>query len=665
MKTVTQFPHEVVETPDMAIVMPDGCRLSARVWMPADAAARPVPAIVEHLPYRKRDGTTARDCLTHPWLAGHGYACIRIDMRGNGDSEGLMEDEYTAQELQDACDAIAWIAAQPWCSGKVGMMGISWGGFNALQVAALRPPALKAIVTMCSTDDRFNDDVHYKGGLPLAELLGWGATMLSFTPRPPDPALRPDWRELWMQRTETNPMLHAIWAAHQTRDAYWKHGSVCEDYDAIEAAVLAVGGWGDAYKNTVSRLVSNLKAPAKGIIGPWIHKYPHFAKPEPIGFLQEMKRWWDHWLKGEDTGVEADPDMRLYLMDSVRPQTWYDTRPGRWIAEAEWPAPGLLEAVLHMGPGGSLAERPAPFSALVRSPADCGLHGGEYCAIYWGPELPDDQRRDDALSACFDSPALSEPMDIVGGPEVVLRLKADRPKAQVCVRLNDVHPDGASTRITWGVLNLTMRDSQEAPELLEPGREYEIRLKLDDIAWRVPAGHRLRVAVSSAYWPMVWPAPEQATLTLLEGRVRLPKRKLAEGAEWSFEAPEAAAPWAVDTLRPASNSRRIETDQKTGTVTLHLRDDFGAVRDADHGLENGSWVAETWSIHPDDPLSARGEAVWEQTHGRGDWQLRTVARTAITSDADAFRITGEVVATEGDTEVFRRSYDERIPRDWS
>nr|WP_198670454.1 CocE/NonD family hydrolase [Oceanicella sp. SM1341] len=662
---MTEFPRKVVETPDMAIVMPDGCRLSARVWMPEDAGAHPVPAIVEHLPYRKRDGTTARDCLTHAWLAGHGYACIRIDMRGNGDSEGLMEDEYTAQELQDACDAIAWIADQPWCTGKVGMMGISWGGFNALQVAALRPPALKAIVTMCSTDDRFNDDVHYKGGLPLAELLGWGATMLSFTPRPPDPALRDDWREMWQERLENNPMLHAVWASHQTRDAYWKHGSVCEDYDAIEAAVLAVGGWGDAYKNAVSRLVANLKAPAKGIIGPWIHKYPHFAKPDPIGFLQEMKRWWGHWLKGEATGVDTDPDMRLYLMDSVRPKPWYDHRPGRWIAEAEWPAPGIAEAVLHMGPGATLAARPQPFSALISSPADCGLHGGEYCAIYWGPELPDDQRRDDALSACFDSPALSEAMDIVGRPEVVLRLSADKPVAQVCVRLNDIHPDGASTRITYGVLNLTMRDSQEAPEPLEPGKSYEIRLKLDDIAYRVPAGHRLRVAVSSAYWPMVWPSPEQAALTLTEGRVHLPRRKLAEGDEWTFEAPEAAAPWAVETLREAGNDRRIEHDQKTGRVTLHLRDDFGAVRDADHGLENGSWVEETWSIHPDDPLSARGEATWEQTHGRGDWQIRTIARTAITADRTHFHITGEVVAEEGGAEVFRRAYDERIPREWS
>jgi putative CocE/NonD family hydrolase len=343
MKTIADFPRQIVEFPDMGIVMPDGCRLSARVWMPADADQDPVPAILEHLPYRKRDGTTARDALTHPYFAGHGYACLRVDMRGNGDSEGLMEDEYTEQELQDACDVIAWAAGQPWCNGKVGMMGISWGGFNALQVAAKQPPALKAIITLCSTDDRYADDIHYKGGLLLNENMGWGATMLSYSSRPPDPAVVGDrWRDMWLERLESEPFLPAVWLRRQTRDAYWKRGSVCEDFSRIKAATLAVGGWGDGYKNAVSRLVQGIDAPVKGIVGPWIHKYPHFAVPKPaIGFLQEGLRWWDRWLKDIGTGVEQDPAMRLYVMDSEPPRDWYEERPGRWIAERSWPSPDI------------------------------------------------------------------------------------------------------------------------------------------------------------------------------------------------------------------------------------------------------------------------------------------------------------------------------------
>ena len=281
MRIVTEFPHTVVEDPDLGITMSDGCRLSSRAWLPMGAEVDRVPAILEFLPYRKRDGTAVRDALTHPWFAGHGYACLRVDMRGSGDSDGLLDDEYSQQELEDACEVIAWIAAQPWCNGSVGMMGISWGGFNGLQVAALAPPALKAVVTLCSTVDRYADDIHYKGGCLLNENLGWGATMWAYSSRPPDPAMRADWREVWLARLEAEPFLPSTWLRHQTRDTYWQHGSVCEDYSAIKAAVLAVGGWGDAYKNAVPTLVENLKAPVKGLVGPWVHKYPHFAVPEP------------------------------------------------------------------------------------------------------------------------------------------------------------------------------------------------------------------------------------------------------------------------------------------------------------------------------------------------------------------------------------------------
>ena len=237
--------------------MPDGCRLSARVWMPEDAAERPVPAILEHLPYRKRDGTTARDALTHPYFAGHGYAGVRVDMRGNGDSEGLMEDEYSEQELQDAVEVIAWLAAQPWCNGKVGMMGISWGGFNALQVAAKQPPALKAI-DHTVLDRRPLCRRHPLQGRPAAQReygLGRHHAVLLVAAAGPGAGRRQRWRDMWLERLENEPFLPAVWLKHQRRDAYWKRGSVCEDFSPIKAATLAVGGWGDGYKNAVSRLV--------------------------------------------------------------------------------------------------------------------------------------------------------------------------------------------------------------------------------------------------------------------------------------------------------------------------------------------------------------------------------------------------------------------------
>ncbi|WP_171101839.1 CocE/NonD family hydrolase [Ruegeria sp. HKCCD7255] len=653
--------QEIEDIPDLGIMMPDGHRLSARVWRPVDASDNPVPAILEYLPYRKRDGTSVRDALTHPWLAKRGYACIRVDMRGNGDSEGLMVDEYTQQELDDALSVIDWLAEQSWCNGAVGMMGISWGGFNALQVAAMQPEPLKAIITLCSTADRYADDIHFKGGCLLNENLGWGATMWSYSSRPPDPDLRETWRTLWLDRLENQPFLPSTWLRHQTRDEYWQHGSVCEDFSAIKAATLAVGGWGDAYKNTVPWLVEQLHAPVKGIVGPWVHKYPHFAVPEPrIGFLQEALRWWDHWLKGEDNHVEEDPDYRAYLMDGVRPARWYSERPGRWICETDGATSHLPVTRLALTDAG--LGHGAGLDCRVRSPQTCGIEGGEYCAIWLGPDMPGDQRADDALSACFDSVPLADHMDIVGAPKIRLSLSADKPQAQLAVRLNHVHPDGASTRITYGVLNLCHRDSHAEPSALTPGGTFDVELALDHIAYRVPKGHRLRVAISTAYWPLIWPAPEAATLQLTGGDIAIPTRPSGQDDEWSFEPPETEDPKPQTVLRKSQNSRQAVTDMNTGEIHLVIEDDFGKTRDDLHGLITGSTAYEKWSIHPDDPLSARGECRWTQELRRGEIDLRTEASCAMWSDATHFHLTATLNAFENAEMVFSETIEDKVPR---
>jgi putative CocE/NonD family hydrolase len=189
LKVDSDFPHRVIDEPTVWIEMSDGVRLAARIWRPEGSDETPVPAVLEMIPYRRRDGTLVVDEAIHPWFAGHGIAGLRVDLRGSGDSEGLLLDEYLPREQDDAMEIIAWIAAQPWCDGNVGMMGLSWGGFNSLQVAARRPPALKAIIAVGATVDRYNDDVHYKRGCLLNENLGWATGLFSFTTRPPDPSV--------------------------------------------------------------------------------------------------------------------------------------------------------------------------------------------------------------------------------------------------------------------------------------------------------------------------------------------------------------------------------------------------------------------------------------------------------------------------------------------
>ncbi|HTE80447.1 MAG TPA: CocE/NonD family hydrolase, partial [Reyranella sp.] len=465
---ISSFSRPIREIENAWILLSDGTRLAARLWLPEDAERSPVPALLEYLPYRKRDGTSERDALSHPYLAGHGYASVRVDIRGSGESGGVLSDEYSLQEQDDAVEVIAWLAAQPWCSGAVGMFGISWGGFNALQVAARRPPALKAIVTLCSTDDRYRDDVHYMGGAKLNAGFGWASFFFSDMCHPPDPALVGDrWRALWLERLRGLPLFLERWLEHQHRDAYWRHGSVCEDYAAIECPVYAVGGWTDGYTNAIPRLLEHLSAPRKGLIGPWAHAYPHFARPGPqVGFLQEMLRWWDYWLKGRDTGVMDEPMLRAWMTDSHAPAEHHETLPGRWVAEPSWPPPERVPQRLFLTDAGLLAA-PAPLAAReVCSPLSTGSHAGEWCPFGRGKDQADDQREDDALSLLFETPPLAETVEILGAPVVTLEVASDRPVAQLIARLCDVHPDGRSLRVSFGVLNLTHRDGSAAPQAL-------------------------------------------------------------------------------------------------------------------------------------------------------------------------------------------------------
>ena len=659
METRTDFPRQIVDWSDVRIEMPDGVELSARIWLPDDAEAHPVPAILEHLPYRKRDGTIARDQLTHPYFAGHGYACIRVDMRGSGDSGGLMHDEYEQQEWDDAIAVMEWVRAQPWSTGDWGMMGISWGGFNALQVAALRPAGLIAVISLCSASDRYADDIHYKGGCMLGENLGWAAQMLAYSSRPPDPeVVGESWREMWLERLEAQPFLLETWLGHQRRDAYWKHGSICEDWNAIEVPVLAVGGWHDGYRNTPAALVRNLKASAKAIVGPWNHKYPHIAKPEPrIGFLQEALRWWDRWLKGIDTGVEGESAQRLYMMDSIRPERWVEERPGHWIA-VDGP---VEEQGLYLGERGLVVEQET-FARDVASPQTCGDAAGEYFPFAFGPELPDDQSEDDAKSGVFDGSVMTRDTDIVGAPRVELTLVPRGTGGQLALRLCDLRPDGTSALIAHGFLNLRHHQSHEEPVDLTSGAPLDVQISLDHCAYRLPQGHTLRLAVSTAYWPFVWPDAEAAGVTITGGTLVLPVRPPAMADEAAFAPPEAAPAWDADVLREPSMSRQVQ-ESEDGTRTIRIETDDGLHRDRAHGLATGSVCREDWQIRPDDPLSAAGNIRWTTTMERGDWKIRTECRAWLTATATHWHPRAKIDAWEGDKHLFSKTFSKDIPRD--
>lgn len=651
------------------IAMGDGCRLAARIWLPDGAHERPVPAILEYLPYRKRDATSFRDEITHGAFASAGYACVRVDIRGNGDSDGLMEDEYTPSELNDGVAVIRWIAAQSWCSGKVGVIGISWGGFNALQLAALAPEPLGAVVTVCSTDDRYADDIHFKGGCLLNDNLIWSQQMLAYSSRPPDPEIVGErWRDLWLQRLENMPLLAANWLRHQRRDGFWKHGSICEDFASVRVPVLAVGGWADAYSNAVPRLIAGLGGRCRGIIGPWEHKYPHLVDAGgAIDFLAETLRWWDRWLKGLENGAEEEPAMRVFVLESQPPSRRRVPRAGRWVAADRWPPAGTETVTLHLGERCLSAHRPEPAGATVRigTPQHYGVTAGAFCpGMMIDEELPGDQCEDDALGTCFDGEPLADPLLILGAPVVEIAARSDRPVAKLVARLCDVRPDGSSTLVAWAPLNLTHDQPHETAAALEPGRWVPIRLVLDDVAYEVPAGHRLRLVLSTTYWPMLWPSPEPVTLTarLGAGRLELPLAPAGSMAGARFDsAPELVEP-RRETTAPARRSFRGKRNGD-GTIVTEVHDDFGRVFNPATGLGTESNVCRRFEIRPSEPLSARLQARWTQRIERTDWRVVTESATTMHADERAFHLSARLEAYENGALVFERAWNETIPRD--
>ncbi|AZO35981.1 CocE/NonD family hydrolase [Mesorhizobium sp. M2A.F.Ca.ET.037.01.1.1] len=670
IRVVTDFPRKVREIENVWIPMPDGVKLAARLWLPEDAEADPVPAILEYLPYRKRDGTVERDQLTHPYFAGHGYAGVRVDMRGSGDSEGVCRGEYLKQEQDDCLAVIEWLAKQLWCSGSVGMIGISWGGFNSLQVAARRPPALKAIISLCSTDDRYRDECHYFGGALMCENLMWGAAAWAIAMTPPDPALVGErWREIWEERLNGNGIWLQDWFAHQRRDDFYKHGSICEDYSNIEIPVYAVGGWADAYPNAILRMLENLPGPRKGLIGPWAHKYPHIAMPGPrIGFLQECLRWWDQHLKAIHTGVEDEPMLRAWIQDPLPPAAIYDERPGRWIAEPSWPTASIVERRLSLSPG-LLAEGDGSDAVLtICSPSTSGLSSGVWCAYGAVPDQPIDQRMEAGNALVFETEPLLEEVDLLGFPELEVTLSSDKAVAILSATLSLVFKDGSATRVSYGILNLTHRHDDLDLKPMTPGKAEAIRLKLRSCGQRFEKGQRIRLAIATSHWPIVFPSPERASLSIhcAASRLILPVRKAnaVDSKLVPFLKPESARPMATETIKPGKPfCREVITNQATGETTFRMASDAGTVVHPHTGMVISAKHSDTLTMHPDDPSSARGTSNWEKSYARGNWNVHIALSATVRALRDVWRIETHIVAKEGDKLLLERDDVKEFARD--
>lgn len=642
------LPHPVKSLREW-IPLKDGTRLAARIWIPESADQQPVPALMEYLPYCLRYGTVLRDSKTHPYIAGHGYACIRIDLRGTGDSEGVILDEYLRQEQEDALEVLSWIAVQPWCTGSIGMMGISWGGFNSLQVAALRHPNLKMIVTLCSTDNRYEDDIHYKDGILLAENPGWGATAAAYMSRPADPAIvTENWEEHWKKRLEAGrPWIHT-WMDHPLKDEYWEHGSVAETPDAIQIPTLLVGGWDDSYASAMVRMIKSINTFKRCIIGPWAHKYPHFAVPGPqIGMLQVIIRWLDQYCKGIDQKIEQDPLIRFYLLDSFRPKSEYEYKTGFWCSAESWPPQDTQDLSYNFSTNPQTS---------ISSPANTGRNGGEFCVIWLGPEWPTDQRADDKLSHYIDID-IEEDFNLVGAPRLELRFQADQPEAHIFVRLCDVAPDGSSTRITYGAMNLSHRETHKHAYAITPGVWHKNRVILNDIAYQIPKGHKLRVALSTTYWPMFIPTAKPVKLKIdpMQTRIILPKAPDKLTAAPPFEQAEGTPDVNLEVIKPSSHQRYYLQDDQEKTFEHMIKDDFGQVKHLEHGLITGEYAFETHKRAQDGKNSSLNIR-WLELVERQPYKAETEYRLRFIANEQGYDLTSELSAKLNDRPFFNQTW---------
>ena len=663
---------------DVRVPVRDGVELSANLWLPLPrpgaADGERFPVILEMIPYGKDNWRRNSDVARGEWLAARGFALCRLDVRGTGSSPGIAEDEYTEAETRDGYDAVEWLAAQPWCSGNVGMWGISYGGFTSIQVARLRPPHLRAILPMYATDDRYRDDVHIRGGCVTAsEKSQYAVSQLGMNAMPPLPAFRGEgWRDEWRARLEGTPPWLFPWIREQVDGPYWRRGSLAPDYDALDCAVFQVAGWSDSYVDPAFRIQERcLQVPVRTIVGNWVHSFPDDAYPGPnLDWLHELVRFFDRYLNGVDNGWEREPAITWFEHEWADPEPFPRQWPGRWRAASGVPVAGVERRTLYAGtaaltedaPGGDGVD-PIPHRATVGT---CG-------ALSWGAGsgpngLARDLRPDEHRGLTYTSEPLADPLSVIGIPEAVLWVSATMPVATCVVRLSEVDAlTGASSLVATGVLNLTHRRSDTDPEPMVPGGPPgEVRIPLRATGYRFTAGNRIRLTILTSYWPALWPSPFPGALHVHRGpaapsRLELP---VLPSSATTLEPPsfrlEPAGLRDVGGYEEDPPEWRIEEDVLRGAVTVTIFEGGASIQEDGSRLYSSERLALVAS--DPDPAHARldSDVVYRWTGDGFDVDIR--ATGTIASDVEAFDVRVDLDVRLDGEPFFARAWSERIPR---
>lgn len=643
------------------LTMKDGTRLSATSYKPVPRApGEKFPVIFEFLPYRKDDGGYIGTYSQYAYFVRRGFIMTRVDIRGTGSSEGIFPlREYSEQELDDAVEIIDQLSRWPESNGNVGMWGISWGGFNAIQAAMRQPPALKAILAACATDDLYHDDVHYMDGAFHVDEWAFWFDHAKAIPRSPDYPLD---EAYFTERFDSTPGL-LTYLKQQKDGDFWRKNSLRWQYDKIRIPCYLIGGLLDGYRDSIPRMLENMKVPIKAEIGPYNHAWPDDGTPGPnYEWRHEAVRFWDQWLKGKNTGVLDDPRLAVFLRDGHPPDAALATTPGRWITE-NWPIPGTTWRRFFPGENRQLIADPGPLGqeSLYYVPT-YGINTG----LWWG-EPTADMRPDDAGSLVFDSPPLEEGFEIVGFPQVRLRVSADAPLANWVARLEDVFPDGRVSLVAGALLPGAQRDSRLDPKALVPGKKYDLEFEMHFTTWTFKPGHRIRLSVSNSLFPMIWPTPYLMTTRLVTGtettRIELPVIPRKERGTPSFKAPEpreergdardlGGGAWPIGFFE-------WRRDLSTGTVGVEWR---GTSTWEIKGRRYHATEKNYYETAEKDPARSRFTGEDSDRIELPGRTLYLLSHVEIRSDEKNFHVSFVRQIFENDTLVRRREWKETVPR---
>jgi uncharacterized protein len=639
--------------PELRVRMQDGVELAVLIVGP-DAEGK-FPAVMSYNPYRALAGLKAskrepaNGATVPTYLAAHGYVSVNYDVRGTGDSGGSSVDMYSDAERQDGYDMVEWIAAQPWSNGNVGMWGLSYGGVDTWQVAALAPPHLKAIIVGDGTEDVYQDST-YPGGMPRPLVIGrFGA---DFAPPDPDPTGE-KWADIWEERLKNNIPWSVTFLKHPTDDAYWRARSVRPDYSRIKCAAFVIAGWEGWYPTAELRAFAHLKVPKRALIGPWGHDWPEEALPGPqIDGRPEYLKWFDQFLKGIDTGVLSEPPIILFVNQYETPaQAYSKEQPGFWRQEKEWPLARTRLTPMYLGSQGQLERQADPEAKPERDSyayrasvgAMNGFRGGS-------PAL--DQRPDELYSLTYTTPPLAEEVEVTGNPSADLFVSSSADVAYFHVRVCDVAPDGTSKLISDGGLNATHRASDSRPEPLKPGEIYELKFDLKSIAYIFPAGHRMRVGISSADFKNAWPVSKVAINTLVRGG-KFPSRVILP------IAPPQVPLLSKPDLRPSPYPVPDVPDATARPDSTMAYDPINQIMTLTLGRGANRTV---YTVSDLNPAEAVLKSDVEYAVSGGEGEVKVTAHAVTASDAKVFRHLVEVEVTVDGKRHFNKSWTLSVPR---